>query len=160
TSPQLAALANGVAAHAMDYDFTFLSGQSVSPVIPAILPVAETTGAAPSECLAAFIIASEIAARLIRASPRISNDGGWHTTGVVGVIAATCACARLLKLPPEKIAHAVGIAASLASGIAVNYGTMTKPLHSGNAARNGVLAASLANRGFTAQHVVLEGSAG
>jgi 2-methylcitrate dehydratase PrpD len=160
TSPQLAALANGVAAHAMDYDFTFLSGQSVSPVIPAILPVAETAGVTPAECLAAFIVAAEVAARLIRASPRISNDGGWHTTGVVGAIAAACACGRLMKLPPGKIADAIGISASLASGIAVNYGTMTKPLHSGNAARNGVLAASLANRGFTAQHAVLEGSAG
>src|SRR5437879_1501064 len=56
SSPQLAALANGVAAHAMDYDFTFLSGQSVSPVIPAILPVAETTGASPSDCVAAFVV--------------------------------------------------------------------------------------------------------
>jgi 2-methylcitrate dehydratase PrpD len=160
TSPQLAALANGVAAHAMDYDFTFLSGQSVSPVIPAILPIAETTGAAPAECLAAFIIGAEIAARLVRASPRISNDGGWHTTGVVGVIAAAAACARLMKLPPDRIVDAIGISASLASGIAVNYGTMTKPLHSGNAARSGVLAASLGSRGFTAQRTVLEGGAG
>jgi 2-methylcitrate dehydratase PrpD len=144
----------------MDYDFTFLSGQSVSPVIPAILPIAETTGALPAECLAAFIIGSEIATRLIRASPRISNDGGWHTTGVVGAIAAAAACARLMKLPAAKIADAIGISASLASGIAVNYGTMTKPLHSGNAARNGVLAASLASRGFTAHHAVFEGGAG
>jgi 2-methylcitrate dehydratase PrpD len=144
----------------MDYDFTFLSGQSVSPVIPAILPTAETTGAAPAECLAAFIVGSEIAARLVRASPRMSNDGGWHTTGVVGAIAAAPACARLMKLPPDRIADAIGISASLASGIAVNYGTMTKPLHSGNAGRNGVLAASLGSRSFTAQRAVLEGAAG
>ena len=160
TSAQLAALANGVAAHAMDYDFTFLSGQSVSPVIPAVLPTAETTGALGAECLAAFIIGSEIAARLIRASPRISNDGGWHTTGVVGAIAAAAACARLMKLPAVEIAGAIGIGASLASGIAANYGTMTKPLHSGNAARNGVLAASLASRGFTSHQAALEGTAG
>ncbi|HEY7296826.1 MAG TPA: MmgE/PrpD family protein [Xanthobacteraceae bacterium] len=160
TSAQLAALANGVAAHAMDYDFTYLSGQSVSPVIPAILPIAETTGALPAECLAAFIVGAGVAARLIRASPRISNDGGWHTTGVVGAIAAAAACARLMKLSPAETANAIGISASLASGIAVNYGTMTKPLHSGNAARSGVLAASLASRGFTAQRTALEGAAG
>src|SRR3954447_8928988 len=63
TSPQLAALANGVAAHAMDYDFTFLSGQWVSPLTPAILPLAEVTGATPADCLAAFIVGSEVAAR-------------------------------------------------------------------------------------------------
>src|SRR5438105_4655984 len=159
-SPQLAALANGVAAHAMDYDFTFLSGQSVSPLIPAILPVAETSGATPADCLAAFIVGSEVAARLVRASPRISNDGGWHTTGVVGTVAAAAACARLLKVPADKITDVIGISVSLASGIAVNYGTMTKPLHSGNAARNGVLAASLGARGFTAEHAALEGGAG
>src|SRR5215510_6998170 len=61
TSPQLAALANGVAAHAMDYDFTFLSGQSISPVIPALLPLAESTGASPADCVAAFIVGAEVA---------------------------------------------------------------------------------------------------
>ena len=138
SSPQLAALANGVAAHAMDYDFSFLTGQSVSAVIPALLPLAETTGATPSEVVAAFIVGCEVAARLGRASPRLSNDGGWHTTGVVGSVATAAACARLLKIPADKIPDVLGIAVSLASGVAVNYGTMTKPLHSGNAARNGV----------------------
>src|SRR5262249_50984297 len=69
-------------------------------------------------------------------------------------------CARLMKLPPDKIAAAVGISVSLASGIPANYGTMTKPLHSGNAARNGVLAASLASRGFTAGESGFEASTG
>ena len=160
TSPQLAALANGVAAHAMDYDFTFLSGQSVSPVIPAILPVAEVTGAAPSECVAAFIIGCEVAARLLRASPRLSNDGGWHSTGVVGAVATAAACARLMRVPAEKIADVLGISVSLASGVAVNYGTMSKPLHAGNAARNGVLAALLGSRGFSAHASAFEGTAG
>jgi 2-methylcitrate dehydratase PrpD len=160
TSPQLAALANGVAAHAMDYDFTFMSGQSVSPVIPAILPIAETTNATPADCVAAFIVGCEVAARLSRASPRLSNDGGWHTTGVVGSIAAAAACARLLKLPVEKIADVLAISVSLAGGVAVNYGTMTKPLHSGNAARNGVLAALLGMRGFTGHLAAFEGTSG
>src|SRR5215470_16332325 len=160
TSPQLAALANGVAAHAMDYDFTFLSGQAISPVIPALLPLAETTGASPADCLAAFIVGAEVAARLVRASPRLSNDGGWHSTGTVGAIAAAAACAKLLKLPADKIADVLGISVSLASGVAVNYGTMTKPLHSGNAARNGILAAQLGSRGFSAHAAAFEGTAG
>lgn len=70
TSPQLAALANGVAAHAMGYDFTFLSGQSVSPVIPALLPLAEATGTAPADCVAAFIIGCEVAAKRTVLTPR------------------------------------------------------------------------------------------
>ncbi|MFT5427161.1 MAG: 2-methylcitrate dehydratase PrpD [Gammaproteobacteria bacterium] len=160
TSPQLAALANGVAGHAMDYDFTFLSGQSVSPVIPAILPVAESIGATPSDCVAAFIVGCEVAARVVRASPRLSNEGQWHTTGVVGTIAAAAACAKLLKVPTDKIADVLGISVSLSSGIAANYGTMTKPLHAGNAARNGVLAAMLGARGFTSHENAFEGTAG
>ena len=72
-SPQLAALANGVANHAMDYDFTFLSGQAVAPVIPALLPVAEVTGATPADVLGAFIVGCEVAARIIRSSPRLTS---------------------------------------------------------------------------------------
>ena len=159
-SAQLAALANGVASHAMDYDFTYLSGQSVSPVIPAILPVAETSGATPADCVAAFIVACEVAARIVRANFRASNVGGWHTAGMVGVIAATTACAKLMKLAPDKIADAIGISASMASGIAVNYGTMTKPLHAGHAARDGVMAALLGSRGFTSHASAFEGTAG
>ena len=159
-SPQLAALANGVAAHAMDYDFTFLTGQTVSPVIPAILPVAESVGATPADCVAAFIAGCETAARISRASPRLSNDGGWHAAGTIGTIAAAAACARLTKLPAEKITRVLGIAVSLASGVSANYGSMTKPLHSGNAARNGVIAAELGSRGFTSNLSVFEGTAG
>jgi 2-methylcitrate dehydratase PrpD len=93
--------------------------------------------------VAAFIVGAEVAARLLRASQRLSNDGGWHSTGTVGAIATAAACAKLMKLPAEKITDVLGISVSLASGVAVNYGTMTKPLHSGNAARNGILAAQL-----------------
>jgi 2-methylcitrate dehydratase PrpD len=160
TSPQLAALANGVAAHAMDYDFTFVAGQAASAVLPAILPVAETTGATPAEIMAAFIVGCEVAARVGRANFTASSIGGWHTTGVVGVIAAAAASARLLKVPAAQIPDVIGISASLASGLSVNFGTMSKPLHSGNAARNGVLAALLGGHGFTAQPHALEGHSG
>ena len=159
-SPQLAALANGVAAHAMDYDFSYASGQAVSAVIPALLPLAEARGSSPRDVLAAFVVGCEVAARLVRASPQISAKGGWHATGMVGNIAAGVACARLLKLPAAQIVDVVGIGASLASGVSANFGTMTKPLHSGNAARNGVTAAQLAARGFTSSATALEGGSG
>lgn len=160
TSPQLAALANGVAAHAMDYDFTYISGQAASAIIPAILPVAEVNGATPAECVAAFVIGCEVAGRIVRANFNASSIGGWHTTGMVGVIAAAAAAARLMKLPADKIANALGIGVSMASGLSVNFGTMTKPLHSGHAARDGIMAASLASRGFTSHPSAFEGKAG
>jgi 2-methylcitrate dehydratase PrpD len=110
--------------------------------------------------VAAFIVACEVAARIVRANFRASNVGGWHTAGMVGVIAATAACAKLMKLAPDKIADAIGISVSMASGIAVNYGTMTKPLHAGHAARDSVMAALLGSRGFTSHASAFEGTAG
>ena len=82
---------------------------------------------------------------------------GWHATGMVGVLGAAAACARLMKVPAAAIPNVMGIAASLASGVTANFATMTKPLHCGNAARNGVLAATLGKAGFTANPAVFEG---
>jgi 2-methylcitrate dehydratase PrpD len=159
-SAQLAALANGVATHAMDYDLTYVAGQAASAVIPAVLPMAEVTGATPSETMAAVIVGYEVAARVGRSNFLASSVGGWHTTGIVGVIAAAAACARLLKTPVERIPNIVGISASMASGLSVNFGSMTKPLHSGHAARDGVMAALLGAHGFTSNPNALEGHSG
>jgi len=159
-APQLAALANGVASHCMDFDLTYFAGQSIAAVIPAILPVAETNGANSAEMLSAFIIAAEIAGRIGRAGNEAWRAGGWHTTGTVGVVAAAAACARLLKIERQRIVDVIGITASLASGVTANFGTMTKPLHSGHAAHDAVLAAMLGARGFTANARALEGKLG
>jgi 2-methylcitrate dehydratase PrpD len=159
-SPQLAALANGVAGHAMDYDFTFLSGQAVIPVIPAILPVAEAIRATPAECVAALIVGIEVAARIVRANFDASLKAGWHTTGIVGVIGAAAACCRLMKLPVEVVVNVLGQTVSLASGRSANFGTMTKPMHAGNAARNGVMATILGKNGFTALPAAFEHHSG
>jgi 2-methylcitrate dehydratase PrpD len=159
-SPQLAAFGNGIASHAMDYDFTYMRAQSVAALIPAILPIAETTGATPAEAVAAFIIGAELAARIVRTDQDGPMFDGWHSTGMVGVLGAAAACAKLLKVPVEAMPNVIGIAASLASGVTANFGTMTKPLHCGNAARNGVLAALLGKRGFTANPAALEGRNG
>src|SRR5215813_9371176 len=160
TSPQLAALANGVAAHAMDYDFSYIMGQPMVPIIPALLPLAETTGASPSEVIAAYIVGFEVASRMARASPTQSRERGWHAVGTIGTTGAAAACARLLKLPAAAIPDVIGISASLAGGFSSNFGTMTKPLHAGQAARNGLMAALLGKSGFTANPAALEGTNG
>jgi 2-methylcitrate dehydratase PrpD len=160
TSPQLAALANGVASHALDFDFTYTQGQLVAPVIPALLPLAESTGATPAQTLAAFIAGFEVVSRLSRANPNHNGGGSWHGTGTIGTIGAAAACARLLKLPAAALPDVLGISVSLASGVNANYGTMTKPLHAGQAARNGLMAAQLGGRGFTANRAAIEGRGG
>jgi 2-methylcitrate dehydratase PrpD len=139
---------------------TYYAGQSIAGLIPAILPIAETEKSSPSEILAAFIIGAEICGRMSRAAPTISRLGGWHATGTVGTFAVAAACARLLKTPKAAIPDVMGIAASLASGVTENFGTMTKPLHSGHAARNGILAVLLGAKGFTSSATALEGRSG
>jgi 2-methylcitrate dehydratase PrpD len=156
TSPQLAALANGVAAHIMDYDMSSLLGQPTSPIIPALLPLAESVGATPAEVTAAFIVGFEVCLKFARAAPEQSAVGGWHAVSSIGTMGAAMACARLLKVPRERIADVLGIAASLAGGLSANFGTMTKPLHSGTSARNAILAVTLGRGGFTANAAALE----
>ena len=159
-SPQFAALANGVSTHTMDYDLTYLSGQSIAGLIPAILPVAETTGASPSEILSAFIIGAEVCGRMFRSAPTMFRLANWHSTGTIGTMAVAAACARLLKAPAATIPDIMGITASLAGGVTANFGTMTKPLHAGQAARNGILAVQLGMKGFTASATAIEGPNG
>ncbi len=156
TSPQLAALANGVAAHIMDYDLSSLLGQPTSPIIPALLPLAESIGATPADVTAAFIVGFEVCMRLARSAPEQSTIGGWHAVSSIGTMGAAMACARLVKAPRETIPDILGIAASLSGGLSVNFGTMTKPLHSGSSARNAILATSLGRNGFTANATALE----
>src|SRR6266849_8086963 len=86
TSPQLAALANGVAAHIMDYDFSSLLGQPTSPIIPALLPLAESVGATPAEVAAAFIVGFEVCLKLARAAPEQTAVGGWHAVSSIGTM--------------------------------------------------------------------------
>jgi len=160
TSVRLAALANGVASHAMDYDFSYLMGQPVASLIPALLPLTEATDATSPELSAAFIIGFEVASRLCRANPDHTSLGGWHAVGTIGTIATAAACARLLGLQAAAIPNVIGIAVSMASGVPVNFGAMTKPLLAGHAAQNAVTAAVLGSRGYTASPVALEGRNG
>ncbi|MEW6451107.1 MAG: MmgE/PrpD family protein [Pseudomonadota bacterium] len=160
TSAQSAALANGVASHALDFDLTYVQGQLTASLVPALLPLAETTGASQAEMLAAYLAGFEVSSRLSRANPSHNAAGLWHATSTIGSIGAAVAAARLLKAPAAAIPDVVGISVSLASGVNANYGTMTKPLHAGHAASNGILAAMLGMRGFSSNPQAIEGRGG
>lgn len=152
TSPAEAAFANGLAAHALDFDdsLTTLRGHPTAPMMGAGLAVGETTGASGKALLAAIAIGLDVGGKL---GPALGSEHymkGWHSTATVGVFTATAVAARLWGLSVEQMQTAFGIAASEAAGLIRNFGTMTKPFHAGHAARNGVMAAWLAKNGFTA----------
>lgn len=154
TSAIQAAFANGVAAHAEDFDYSFvLAGQPTAPIIPAALAVAEAVGASGRQLIEAFAAGFEVTASLALA---IKDMGVWHANGVLGAFGATAGCGKLLGLDEHQLTMAIGITASMASGLTANFGTMSKPLHVGLAARNGVHAAQLARAGFTSNPAALE----
>jgi 2-methylcitrate dehydratase PrpD len=160
--PGPAALVNGATGHALDFDDTHtgMGGHPTAPVLPAVLAVAEELGSSGAELLAAFVVGSEVEDRLGAALGSRPYARGWHVTSMVGVLGAAAGVARLLQLHGEQFANALGIAASQSSGLKANFGTMTKPLHAGQAAERGVMAAKLAARGFTANPEALEGGQG
>lgn len=155
-----AALANGTAAHAMDYDHSFtLMGQPTAPIIPATIALGEALGASGRQIIEAYAVGYEVTAKLVH-SLRESTHEGWHGPSSLGAFGAAASCAKLLDLDVARTQMALGITASLASGVVANFGTMTKPLHVGHGARNGVLAAKLAQAGFTANSTAIEHAVG
>ena len=161
-SPGNAALANGTAAHAHDYDdmcFVSLAHPS-APLVAAGLAAAEIAGRPGAALLDAYVVGFEIEGRLGRTMNPRHYQRGWHCTATIGTLGAAAAAARLLGLDARQAAHALAIAASEASGLKENFGTMVKPLHAGLAARNGVLAAQLARAGMTASAAAIDGAQG
>jgi 2-methylcitrate dehydratase PrpD len=158
-----AALANGVAAHAHDYDdmcFVSMAHPSCA-LVPSILAAGELTGASGSAVLDAYIAGFELECRLgLVMNPRHYHERGWHCTSSIGTLGAAAAAARLLGLDAPSTVHALGIAASLACGLKQNIGSMVKPLHAGMAARNGMMAARLAKAGFLASEQSIDGPQG
>lgn len=155
----LAALANGVAMHALDYD-DFLLKRMVHPsvvLVPVVLALGEREGASGADLIVAYAAGYETAARVAKQLNPDHYARGWHSTSTVGGLGAAAAAARMLGLDAEKTAMAVAIAASSASGLRNNFGTMVKPLHAGNAAFHGVAAAELASGGFTGSKAVFDG---
>lgn len=147
-----AALINGTAAHALDFDDcnNTLGGHPSAPMLPALFALADEFGASGRDFLLAYVAGFETETKIASGVNFQHYTRGWHPTATLGVFGAAAACARLMKLDPERTATALAIAASLASGIKANFGTMVKPLHVGHCCRNGVFAATLARQGFTA----------
>lgn len=155
-----AALANGTAAHALDFDHSFtLMGQPTAPIIPAIFSLGEAIAASGRQMIEAYVAGFETTAKLVLALRDRAEDG-WHPPSTLGSFGAAVACARLLRADVAQVEMTLGIAASMASGLVCNFGTMSKPLHVGLGARNGVLAAKLAQSGFTANAQAIETGAG
>ncbi len=154
SSPVMAAFSNGTAGHALDFDHSFIMGQPSAGLIPAILALGEKVGVRGQEILASYVVGFEVIAKLCHSMPG-HNPGGWHATATLGSLGAAVACARILRLTPQAIQQTLGIACSMASGLRANFTTMTKPLHAGLAAKNGVLAAKLAGSGFDANPTLL-----
>ena len=128
-------------------------------IVGAALPLAEHIGASGKDLLKAYVLGIEVICKISANAPNV-QDRGFHSTPVFGSLGATVACASLLKLPVDKIKAALGIAASGAGGIHRQQGSMVKPFHAGNSARNGAEAALLASKGFTADAAIFEAPRG
>ncbi|MBI1985160.1 MAG: MmgE/PrpD family protein [Rhodospirillales bacterium] len=147
-----AALINGTASHALDFDDVgeSIGGHPSVPLVSAIMALGEQVDAGGKDAILAYVVGFETESRIARAVHPYHYDRGWHPTTTVGVFGTVAAAARILKLGEAETAMALNLATSLAAGVKANFGTMTKPLHVGHSARSGVLAALLAKGGFTA----------
>jgi 2-methylcitrate dehydratase PrpD len=157
-----AALANGTAAHALDFDDTnfAMMGHPTAPVLSAALAAGELALADGRALVHAFLLGFEVETTLAEVLNPAHYEKGFHATGTLGAMGAAAAAARLLGLDATQTRTALAIAASQASGLKENFGTMTKPFHAGHAARSGVLSGLLAREGFTASEQALEGPQG
>jgi len=157
-----AALMNGITSHTFDFDDTHLKTviHPSGPVASAILALAERRPVSGAAFLHAFILGVEVECRIGNAVYPEHYDVGWHITGTAGVFGAAAAVGKLLGLNEQQVVWAFGIAATQASGLREMFGTMCKPFHPGNAARNGLLAALLAERNFTSSNQGIEAKRG
>jgi 2-methylcitrate dehydratase PrpD len=165
-----AALVNGVSAHAMDYDDTQLSTSKeavygllthpTTPVLNAALALGANNKVSGRDLLLAYIIGVEVECRIADAIHPRHYQSGFHSTATMGGLGAAMAAGKILALNQDGLRRALGIAASMAAGLRENFGTMTKPLHAGRAAENGVTAALLAQAGHTAATNILEAPRG
>jgi len=157
-----AALVNGTASHLLDYDDVHMGmiGHPSVPLIPAALAVAEHRGISGKRLIEAIVAGVEAECRIGESVNPEHYSAGWHATATLGCFGACAAVAKLIDLDVDKIVSALGIAGTQASGLRQSFGTMCKPFHAGRAASNGLLAAILAEKGFTAPQQILEGEAG
>jgi 2-methylcitrate dehydratase PrpD len=157
-----AALANGQMGHVLDFDDTHMGGvilHASSPILSALLAVAQTRTISGRELMIAYALGFEAGVRAGQAAP-LHHAGGWHLTGTLGTIAAGVAVAKALGLDAVRVTNAMALAATQAAGMQQNRGTMAKSLHAGKAASNGLLAALLAENGYDGSDEILEGRRG
>jgi 2-methylcitrate dehydratase PrpD len=160
-SPVTAALWNGTASHALDYDDTVLAlpGHVTAPLLPGLLAIAETRMMPGRDVLLAFVLGVEVMCRVSRAVAPGHYRAGWHATATLGRLGAAAACARLLGLDAQGIDRAVGLAAAQLAGVHESFGNMGKPFQVGRAAADGLLAALLAARGVSGPAGILDHAA-
>ena len=153
-----AALVNGAAAHALDYDDVNMAmpGHPSVAILPALLALAELRHSSGHAVATAFVAGYETTCRIGAALQPGHYNLGFHSTGTIGSFGAAAACARLLGLDAETTAIALGIAGTQAAGLKSQFGTMCKPFHAGKAAQCGLLAARLAARGFSSRTDIVE----
>ncbi len=157
-----AALINGSASHALDFDDVhfLMMGHPTVPVMPALLALAEARKSSGRDFLTAFVLGFEAECRIGSSVLPFHYQQGWHATSTIGRFGAAVACAKLLGLDSERMTCAIGLAGTQAAGLRQVFGTMTKPFHAGKAAADGVLAALLAEKGFTCSDDILAGDSG
>lgn len=158
THLEYAALINGAASHALDYDdvSTSILAHPSAPILAAVIPLADHVQSSGKDVITAYVIGTEVMIKLGSVMGFKHYDLGFHATDTLGTIGAAAACSYLLQLNPDQTAHAIGIASSMAGGLQKNFGTMTKPLHVGIAGSNGIQAALLAQQGLTANWDIFE----
>src|SRR4051812_13882700 len=160
--PRFAALANSTAMHADDYDDTYHPTRfhPTAPVLSAVIAEGEQIGASGKNVLTAIAIGTEVSLKLSHTIGKEHYLRGFHMTSTCGVFGATAGVCSVRRLPVDATLRAIGIAGSESAGVRENFGTMVKPFHSGRAAENAVVAASLAGMGFTSSPTILEGNRG
>ena len=156
--PHDAAMINGAAGHALDYDDVnaAMHGHPTAPVAPVVLALGEQLGATGEDVIRAFIAGYEVECALGAMAGHEHYDNGFHATATMGTFGAAAAGANLMGLNAGQTINALGIAATQAAGLKSMFGTMTKPLHAGKAAMNGLIAAQIAAKGFTAGQDAVE----
>lgn len=161
-SAPMAALVNGTAAHALDFDDNFdpAKAHASAVLVPALLAIADEYDANGSELLDAYIVGLQIIGLVGQGVNPFHRNRGWHATATVGAVGSAAGCARLMKFNAEQTRHAVSLATSMAGGFMSQFGTMAKPLHAGLAAAGAVKAAQFAEAGITAGDETLHGDKG
>ncbi|WP_201836844.1 MmgE/PrpD family protein [Microvirga zambiensis] len=156
SSVEMAGLINGTAAQAVDFDDATLEGHPSAVLVPVALAVGEEMGASGRDLLTAYVAGYEIWAELLQRDTDKYHARGFHPTGLLGTLAAAACAASLYGLNAIQTRNALAIAASFASGLVANFGSMTKPLQTGHAAESGIRAARLAANGYTGAEDALE----